>query len=171
MKMQQGEVHRSYSGLVVLLRLRIAVLSLVAVLLAATLGGEQAAVQAAVVKYDWTVDYLSAAPDCVERLIIAINGQFPSPTIQAVQGDTVVVNLKNNLPTEGVTIHWHGISQKGTPFSDGAAFVSQCPINPGEIFTYKFVVDKVRGYPYVFFSRFLFHFATADLHAAAEFQA
>jgi L-ascorbate oxidase len=117
------------------------------------------------------VDYLSAAPDCVERLIIAINGQFPSPTIQAVQGDTVVVNLKNNLPTEGVTIHWHGISQKGTPFSDGAAFVSQCPINPGEIFTYKFVVDKVRGYPYVFFSRFLFHFATADLYAAAEFQA
>ncbi|CAM6057583.1 unnamed protein product [Sphagnum tenellum] len=124
------------------------ILSLVAVLLAAALGGEQAAVQAAVVKYDWTVDYLFAAPDCVERLIIAINGQFPSPTIQAVQGDTVVVNLKNNLPTEGVTIHWHGISQKGTPFSDGAAFVSQCPINPGEIFTYKFVVDKSGTYFY-----------------------
>jgi FtsP/CotA-like multicopper oxidase with cupredoxin domain len=154
MKMQQGEVHRSYSGLWVLLRLRIAVLSLVAVLLAAALGGEQAAVQAAVVEYDWTVDYLSVAPDCVQRLIIAINGQFPSPTIQAVQGDTVVVNLKNNLPTEGVTIHWHGIHQRGTPFYDGSSFVSQCPINPGETFTYKFVVDKVRGYPFVFFSRF-----------------
>ncbi|CAM6012893.1 unnamed protein product [Sphagnum balticum] len=142
--MQEGEVHRSYSGFWVLLRLRIAVLSLVAVLLAASLGGEQAAV----VEYDWTVDYLFVAPDCVERLIIAINGQFPSPTIQAVQGDTVVVNPKNNLPTEGVTIHWHGIQQQGTPFYDGAAFVSQCPINPGETFTYKFVVDKSGTYFY-----------------------
>jgi L-ascorbate oxidase len=77
-------------------------------------------------------------------MVIAINGQFPSPTIHAVEGDTLVVKLKNNLPTEGLSIHWHGIRQRGTPFYDGSAFVSQFPINPGEIFTYKFVVDRVK---------------------------
>lgn len=66
---------------------------------------------AAVVQYDWTVDYLSATPDCVSKLVFAINGQFPSPTIYAVEGDTVEVKLKNALPTEGVVLHWHGIYQ------------------------------------------------------------
>jgi hypothetical protein len=116
---------------------------LVVVLLAAAAGGDSRA-EAAVLEYDWEVGYLAAAPDCVEKMMIAINGQFPSPTIHAVEGDTLVVKLKNNLPTEGVSIHWHGIHQRGTPFYDGSAFVSQCPINPGETFTYKFVVDRVK---------------------------
>lgn len=70
-------------------------------------------VESAVVKYDWTVDYLNAAPDCVEKLVLAINGQFPSPAIYAVEGDTVEVTLRNHIPTEGVVIHWHGILQVG----------------------------------------------------------
>ena len=68
-------------------------------------------VEAAVVKYDWTVDYALAAPDCVSKLVLSINGEFPSPTIYAVEGDTVVVKLTNTLATEGVAIHWHGIHQ------------------------------------------------------------
>jgi L-ascorbate oxidase len=68
-------------------------------------------VEAAVVKYDWSVDYLYTAPDCVEKLVLAINGEFPSPTIYAVEGDTVEVKLTNLIPTEGVVIHWHGILQ------------------------------------------------------------
>jgi hypothetical protein len=117
---------------------------LVVVLLAAAAGGRDSRAEAAVLEYDWQVGYLAAAPDCVEKMVITINGQFPSPTIHAVEGDTLVVKLKNNLPTEGVSIHWHGIRQRGTPFYDGSAFVSQCPINPGETFTYKFVVDRVK---------------------------
>ncbi len=125
-----------------LLRIRSCVL--VVVLLAAAAAGRDSRAEAAVLEYDWVVGYLAAAPDCVEKMVIAINGQFPSPTIHAVEGDTLVVKLKNNLPTEGVSIHWHGIRQRGTPFYDGSAFVSQCPINPGETFTYKFVVDRVK---------------------------
>jgi hypothetical protein len=123
-----------------LIRLRV----LVVLLLAAAAGGRDSRAEAAVLEYDWVVGYLAAAPDCVEKMVITINGQFPSPTIYAVEGDTLVVKLKNNLPTEGVSIHWHGIRQRGTPFYDGSAFVSQCPINPGETFTYKFVVDRVK---------------------------
>lgn len=66
---------------------------------------------AAVVEYDWTVDYMSASPDCVEKLVLSINNQFPSPTIHAAEGDTLVVRVTNALPTEGVVLHWHGIHQ------------------------------------------------------------
>ncbi|CAM6078940.1 unnamed protein product [Sphagnum tenellum] len=129
-----------------LLRIRSCVL--VVVLLAAAAGGRDSRAEAAVLEYDWVVGYLAAAPDCVQKMVIAINGQFPAPTIHAVEGDTLVVKLKNNLPTEGVSIHWHGIHQRGTPFYDGSAFISQCPINPGETFTYKFVVDRAGTYFY-----------------------
>lgn len=51
------------------------------------------------------------APDCEERVVLGINGQFPGPTIRAYVGDTIQVDLTNKLGTEGVVIHWHGIRQ------------------------------------------------------------
>jgi FtsP/CotA-like multicopper oxidase with cupredoxin domain len=36
------------------------------------------------------------------------------------------------------TIHWHGLTQKGTPFSDGVPFITQCPIHFGTTFRYAF---------------------------------
>lgn len=59
----------------------------------------------------WEVGYVFWSPDCVEDIVIGINGQFPGPTIRAKAGDTIVVEVKNSLPTEGVVIHWHGIRQ------------------------------------------------------------
>ncbi|KMT02191.1 hypothetical protein BVRB_9g207060 [Beta vulgaris subsp. vulgaris] len=98
--------------------------------------------------YKWDVEYMFWAPDCEERVVMGINGQFPGPTIRAEVGDTIHVDLTNKLSTEGVVIHWHGIRQLGTPWADGTASISQCPINPGETFTYRFVVDKAGTYFY-----------------------
>ncbi|XP_065869430.1 L-ascorbate oxidase-like [Euphorbia lathyris] len=98
--------------------------------------------------HKWEVAYMFGAPDCLEDVVMAINGQFPGPTIRAKAGDTVIVELTNNLFTEGVVIHWHGIRQIGTPWADGTAAISQCAINPGESFTYKFLVDKAGTYFY-----------------------
>nr|VDD33036.1 unnamed protein product [Brassica oleracea] len=97
---------------------------------------------AGVVELYWEVENQFRSPDCTEGVVIAINGTFPGPTIYANAGDTVIIHVKNKLSTENVVIHWHGIRQNGTPWSDGAAGVTQCPINPGETFTYKFTVDK-----------------------------
>ncbi|WP_332072222.1 multicopper oxidase domain-containing protein [Paenibacillus sp. GYB004] len=36
------------------------------------------------------------------------NNSVPGPQIRIKQGDTIKVNLKNQLP-EPVTIHWHGV--------------------------------------------------------------
>ncbi|KAF3785809.1 L-ascorbate oxidase [Nymphaea thermarum] len=90
----------------------------------------------------WELGYLDWAPDCVQSFVIGINGQYPGPTVRAKAGDTLVVEVTNKLPTEGVVIHWHGIRQLGTPWADGTAAISQCAINPEETFVYRFVVDK-----------------------------
>lgn len=93
--------------------------------------------------YKWEVEYMFWSPDCKESIVMGINGQFPGPTIRARAGDTIAVELTNKLYTEGVVIHWHGIRQLGTPWADGTASISQCPINPGETYLYRFKVDKV----------------------------
>ncbi|KAG2670565.1 hypothetical protein I3760_14G091800 [Carya illinoinensis] len=98
--------------------------------------------------FKWEVEYMYWSPDCIENVVMGINGQFPGPTIRAKAGDTVVVELTNKLPTEGVVIHWHGIRQLGTPWADGTAFISQCAINSGETFHYRFKVDRAGTYFY-----------------------
>ncbi|KAG6492416.1 L-ascorbate oxidase-like [Zingiber officinale] len=106
------------------------------------------ACQAKVWQFEWEVGYVYASPDCEEKLVMAINGQFPGPTIRAKAGDTIHLKLKNTLDTEGVVIHWHGIRQQGTPWADGTASISQCAINPEETFNYTFEVDKAGTYFY-----------------------
>lgn len=61
--------------------------------------------------FKWEVEYKYWSPDCIENIVMAINGQFPGPTIRAKVGDTINVELTNKLSTEGVVIHWHGIRQ------------------------------------------------------------
>lgn len=70
-----------------------------------------ACVQAKVHYHKWEITYQYKSPDCFNKLAIAINGQSPGPTIYASLGDTIVVEVKNNLLTENTAIHWHGIRQ------------------------------------------------------------
>jgi FtsP/CotA-like multicopper oxidase with cupredoxin domain len=88
------------------------------------------------VTYNWEITETTGAPDGYERSMMLINGQFPGPLVEANWGDTVVVNVKNSLTTNGTSIHWHGIRQLGTNEMDGAVGVTQCPIAPGDSFTY-----------------------------------
>ncbi|KAG7539912.1 Multicopper oxidase type 2 [Arabidopsis thaliana x Arabidopsis arenosa] len=99
-------------------------------------------------RFKWEVKYEFKSPDCFEKLVITVNGKFPGPTIKAQQGDTIVVELKNSFMTENAAVHWHGIRQIGTPWFDGVEGVTQCPILPGEVFTYQFVVDRPGTYMY-----------------------
>lgn len=38
-------------------------------------------------------------------------------------------------------MHWHGISQYGSPFADGTPYASQWPIPAGKYFDYEFQFD------------------------------
>ncbi|XP_022299973.2 uncharacterized protein LOC111108406 [Crassostrea virginica] len=73
-----------------------------------------------------------------KRLLIVANQTLPGPDIIVYEGQTVIIHVKNSLHSDSVTIHWHGLHQSGTPFMDGVPFVSQCPIESGQTFTYKF---------------------------------
>ncbi|XP_068496455.1 L-ascorbate oxidase-like isoform X1 [Phaseolus vulgaris] len=98
--------------------------------------------------YKWEVKNEYRSPDCFKKLVITINGITPGPTIQAQEGDTVVVQVNNTLITENLSIHWHEIRQIGTPWFDGTEGVTQCPILPGGTFIYQFVVDRPGTYLY-----------------------
>ncbi|RSL78709.1 hypothetical protein CEP51_007958 [Fusarium floridanum] len=66
------------------------------------------------------------------------NQAYPGPWIQACWGDLIRVTVKNKLKFNGTTIHWHGLWQKETMEMDGVNGVTQCPIAPGDSFTYEF---------------------------------
>ena len=72
------------------------------------------------------------------REFIAVNGRIPGPTLIVYKDQYVIIDVFNHLTNEGVTIHWHGIHQKRTPWMDGVAAVSQAPIVPGGQFRYIF---------------------------------
>ena len=68
--------------------------------------------------------FITAFVNFVRALIFAIYFQ-------------VYVHVTNSLLTDSATVHWHGLAQRNTPYSDGAPYISQCPILPGTSFTYK----------------------------------
>ncbi len=52
------------------------------------------------------------------------------------------ITVVNQLTTDGLVLHFHGITQLGTPFSDGAASLTQCDIPPGGgSYSYVFQAD------------------------------
>ncbi|MDX1943530.1 MAG: multicopper oxidase family protein [Saprospiraceae bacterium] len=73
-----------------------------------------------------------------------INKQLPGPTLRANAGDTLVVRLTNKL-SEATTIHWHGTCLPAS--MDGTDSV-QKPVEPGEVFEYRFVVPDAGTFWY-----------------------
>lgn len=88
--------------------------------------------------YNFTIAQSTLAPDGVQRSVMLINGQFPGPTIEANWGDTIQVTVNNQLGTEGTSLHWHGMLQTNSNDQDGVPGVTQCPIAPGQTYTYSF---------------------------------
>ena len=75
--------------------------------------------------------------------MIAVNDRVPGPTLVVTEGQRVVVDVHNRLSSAGVSIHWHGLHQHGTPWMDGVAFLSQAPIAPGSVFRYNFTASPI----------------------------
>ena len=87
-------------------------------------------------------DYNCSEPMTVDsrtyNTFIGVNGLIPGPTLIVHYDQTVIIDVKNSLVSEGLSIHWHGMHQMNTPWMDGIAHISQCPINPGSTFRYMF---------------------------------
>ncbi|XP_053625627.1 uncharacterized protein LOC128683739 [Plodia interpunctella] len=82
------------------------------------------------------------------RPSISINGMAPGPPISVCVNDVVVVEVKNKIPNQDISIHWHGVEQKGTPYMDGVPMVTQCPISYGTTYKYAFIASSPGTYFY-----------------------
>lgn len=96
---------------------------------------------ATVQHHTWRITSDFRRPDGVRKRVYLVNGEFASPTIEGRSGDTVVIQVENQLD-EGVSLHWHGLHMRGTNEMDGAVGLTQCPIPSGASFTYRFELDN-----------------------------
>lgn len=71
---------------------------------------------------------------------IAINGQIPAPTLQFTEGDDAEIVVKNEVPGQEVSIHWHGILLP--PEMDGVPYLNTPPIGSGQSFTFRFKIRQ-----------------------------
>ncbi|KAH9999531.1 laccase [Russula vinacea] len=114
------------------------------VLLAASLS-----IEAKPEEYNLAITNANIAPDGFTRPAVLAGGTFPGPTIRGNKGDTFVINVVDELQDTRMdvvtSIHWHGIDQHTHNAVDGASFVNQCPIIPGDVFQYKFNVPDQAG--------------------------
>ena len=97
--------------------------------------------------YTWNVTYGTISPLGIPQQGILINGLFPGPEINSTSNNNIVINVFNNLD-EPLLFTWSGIQQRKNSWQDGT-LGTQCPIQPGTNYTYKFQVkDQIGSYFY-----------------------
>lgn len=76
----------------------------------------------------------------------SFNGQVPGPVLRVRQGDLVEVTLRNRLPGQAVTVHWHGYDVPSG--EDGVPGVTQNAVAPGQTHVYRFRAEDAGTYWY-----------------------
>lgn len=82
------------------------------------------------------VTHESRTVACQTHTSVLVNGTSPGPTLRLPPGKTTWVRVCNDMEEFNTTMHWHGLSQRTAPFSDGSP-VSQWPIAPHRCFDYE----------------------------------
>ncbi|KAL3518092.1 hypothetical protein ACH5RR_020681 [Cinchona calisaya] len=95
-------------------------------------------------EYKFNVVMANTTRLCSTKPIVTVNGLFPGPTISAREDDTVLIKVVNHVKYN-LSIHWHGIRQLRTGWADGPAYITQCPIQPGQTYVYNFTITGQRG--------------------------
>lgn len=97
--------------------------------------------------YDLKLSYQTASPLGVPQQVIAVNGKFPGPLINATTNYNMVVNVHNQLDEE-LLITWPGIEMRHNSWQDGV-LGTNCPIPQTWNWTYQFQVkDEIGSYFY-----------------------
>lgn len=95
--------------------------------------------------FDLSIDKTAVNITGQPRIAKTVNGMLSGPTLRWREGETVTINVTNNLD-EDASIHWHGII---LPFEmDGVPGISYEGIKPGETFTYTFPIIQNGTYWY-----------------------
>ncbi|PPE00115.1 hypothetical protein GOBAR_DD02905 [Gossypium barbadense] len=92
----------------------------------------------------FVIRYHNVTRLCHTRTILSVNRRYPGPPLVAREGDRVIVKVINHV-ANNVSIHWHGIRQLTTGWSDGPSYVTQCPIQTNQSYIYNFTITGQRG--------------------------
>ncbi|KAL8159984.1 hypothetical protein V2J09_001521 [Rumex salicifolius] len=94
--------------------------------------------------YEFKVQFTNVTKLCNTKSIVTINGMYPGPVVYAQEDDRVIVKVVNETPYN-ITIHWHGVRQMLSCWYDGPSYITQCPIQIGQSFTYNFTLASQKG--------------------------
>lgn len=83
----------------------------------------------------------------LSRDAILTNGTLPGPALNLKVGECVDFTVINNIG-DSTGVHFHGIRQLDTPWSDGTPGLSQKAIGNGETYTYRWLADEPGVYFY-----------------------
>ncbi|XP_055354086.1 uncharacterized protein LOC129599788 [Paramacrobiotus metropolitanus] len=101
------------------------------------------------------------AIDCTTRRSVVINGSVPGPELRFREGQRVWIRVYNDMESDNLTIHWHGLTQRMAPFADGTPMVSQWPIPPHHYFDYELKTQPGDAGTYFYHSHVAFQAITA----------
>ncbi|KAF8713768.1 multicopper oxidase family, partial [Rhizoctonia solani] len=99
---------------------------------------------AANVPYNLRIRNVQAAPDGFQRSVVSVNGLIPGALITANKGDTLLINVTNEL-TDASMRRATTIFQAKTASEDGPAFVTQCPISQFSSYIYRIPLGQQTG--------------------------
>lgn len=96
----------------------------------------------------FTIELTWGSVDAVgagSRGAILSNGSFPGPALRMSVGECVDFLVINNLAVD-TGIHFHGIQQTHTPWSDGVPGLSQYAVQPGDQYMYQWTAEEQGAY-------------------------
>ncbi|KJZ77414.1 hypothetical protein HIM_03138 [Hirsutella minnesotensis 3608] len=88
----------------------------------------------------------------IHKVATLVNGSMPGPTIRIPEDKAVWIRVYNDMQDANLTMHWHGLAQAASPFSDGTPFASQWPIPPEHYFDYELKAEKGSAGSYYYHS-------------------
>jgi FtsP/CotA-like multicopper oxidase with cupredoxin domain len=105
-------------------------------------------VEAKVVRYELTIrnEKVNLSGKKEVDFALTVNGGIPAPTLEFTEGDDAEILVKNEVPKEEVSLHWHGILLP--PEEDGVAYVNTPPIHAGTSRLFKFKIRQSGTYWY-----------------------
>ncbi|QIW98575.1 hypothetical protein AMS68_004093 [Peltaster fructicola] len=111
-------------------------------------------------QYVLRITYELTSQACRYKPIALVNGTAPGPTLYMTENETTWVRVYNDMPSQNLTMHWHGLSQSVAPFSDGTPQASQWPVAPMHFFDYEIRPDIGEAGTYFYHSHVDFQAAS-----------
>ena len=96
-------------------------------------------------EYNLSVDNVTIDTGDFIKQGVGFNGASPGPVLRLKEGETVTLNVTNNLD-KNTSIHWHGLILPAG--QDGVPGISFPGIKPGETFSYQFPLVQNGTYWY-----------------------